>query len=61
MHLVTHHRSIDEVQNALGVGCLIAENRRELEKKQRKYKPGQVSVDDYARASGSSTTTHGYS
>jgi alkanesulfonate monooxygenase SsuD/methylene tetrahydromethanopterin reductase-like flavin-dependent oxidoreductase (luciferase family) len=46
-HMATHHRNIDEVKNALGVGCLIAENRRELEKKQCKYKPGQVSVDAY--------------
>lgn len=45
--LATYNRSADEVKNALGVGCLIAENRCELEKKQRTYTPGHVSVDAY--------------
>lgn len=45
--LKLYHRRVDEVKNAIGVGCLIAENHRLLKEKQQKFKPGKVSIDAY--------------
>lgn len=45
--LAIHHRRVDEVKNAIGVGCLIAENHQALKRKRQKYTPGKVSIDAY--------------
>jgi alkanesulfonate monooxygenase SsuD/methylene tetrahydromethanopterin reductase-like flavin-dependent oxidoreductase (luciferase family) len=43
----TRGRNPEGVKKALGVGCIIAENKAALQKKLEKFKPGKVSIDIY--------------
>jgi len=42
-----HGRSLGGMRKALGVGCIIAEDKERLRKKFEKFKPGTISVDVY--------------
>jgi alkanesulfonate monooxygenase SsuD/methylene tetrahydromethanopterin reductase-like flavin-dependent oxidoreductase (luciferase family) len=40
-------RDPDEIQQALGIGCVIAEDERRLSEKANKFKPVHLNVKDY--------------
>ena len=46
-YFTAHGRSFEGMRSALGVGCVTAENKGELERKLERFKPGMVSVDVY--------------
>lgn len=49
LQFLKHGRNFEKLRKALGIGCILAENKAKLKEKAAKYKPMKVSVDKYKK------------